>query len=363
MDQLAVNEASVEAGVDLASERLTHDFNFSGTAGEYFRIWIINVALSIATLGIYSAWATVRTRRYFYAHTRVAGAAFEYHARPIPILIGRLIAVTFFLLYVLAEYFLPLLTPILLLAAAILVPVLIVRSLRFRARYSTWRGVRFGFEGSYTEAYKYYLFALLLVVVSLGLAYPLVKGWQKRYMIGNHRFGAHDFEVGDLTNSFYKTYLIAWSSVIGLIVSLMLLLGIAVFGLTIIGREPEETGIYILTALLLMPLYLGLFIAGMFIYARTTNAVYNHTALEACRFHCSIETKDIAWLYFSNTLAIVFSLGLAVPWARIRLARYRASRMKLLGPADFDHFVGTAAKGERAIGAELGDVFDLDIGL
>jgi uncharacterized membrane protein YjgN (DUF898 family) len=53
---------------------------FTGQAGEYFRIWIVNVCLSIVTLGIYSAWAKVRRKRYFYGNTLLKDAAFEYLA-------------------------------------------------------------------------------------------------------------------------------------------------------------------------------------------------------------------------------------------------------------------------------------------
>jgi uncharacterized membrane protein YjgN (DUF898 family) len=67
-------------------------FQFTGSAGEYFRIWIVNLLLSIATLGIYSAWAKVRRLRYFYGHTAVDGSTFGYHASPIAILKGRIIA-------------------------------------------------------------------------------------------------------------------------------------------------------------------------------------------------------------------------------------------------------------------------------
>ncbi len=40
-------------------------FEFTGEGSEYFRIWIVNVFLSVITLGIYSAWAKVRRMRYF----------------------------------------------------------------------------------------------------------------------------------------------------------------------------------------------------------------------------------------------------------------------------------------------------------
>lgn len=46
-------------------------FSFTGTGSEYFRIWIVNLLLSIVTLGIYSAWAKVRRMKYFYRNTRL----------------------------------------------------------------------------------------------------------------------------------------------------------------------------------------------------------------------------------------------------------------------------------------------------
>ena len=74
----------------------TLPFRFHGRAGEYFRIWIVNIMLSIVTLGIYSAWAKVRNKRYFYSNTELDGSSFEYLADPVAILKGRLIAVGIF---------------------------------------------------------------------------------------------------------------------------------------------------------------------------------------------------------------------------------------------------------------------------
>ena len=36
---------------------------FTGAAREYFGIWIVNIILSVCTLGIYSAWAKVEEKR------------------------------------------------------------------------------------------------------------------------------------------------------------------------------------------------------------------------------------------------------------------------------------------------------------
>src|SRR2546425_152280 len=84
-----------------ADERLVQP-EFTGTAAEYFRIWIVNLFFTLATLGIYSAWAKVRKRRYFYGSTRLDGDSFDYFASPKAILNGRIIAVAIFAIYALA---------------------------------------------------------------------------------------------------------------------------------------------------------------------------------------------------------------------------------------------------------------------
>ena len=63
--------------------------HFTGRGGEYFGVWIVNLLLTIVTLGIYSPWAKVRRLQYFYRHTEVAGSSFDFHGSPIRILIGQ----------------------------------------------------------------------------------------------------------------------------------------------------------------------------------------------------------------------------------------------------------------------------------
>lgn len=60
-----------------------HQFEFHGRAGEFFRIWIVNVVLTMLTLGIYAAWAKVRTMRYFYGNTMLDGKPFDFTGNPI----------------------------------------------------------------------------------------------------------------------------------------------------------------------------------------------------------------------------------------------------------------------------------------
>ena len=79
--------------MSLEQKHNSRDFIFKGNAKEWFGIWIVNLLLSIVTLGIYSAWAKVRTKKYFYGNTFVDGRNFDYHATGGQILKGRLIII------------------------------------------------------------------------------------------------------------------------------------------------------------------------------------------------------------------------------------------------------------------------------
>ena len=74
---------AASAGVDWERVR------FHGSGADYFRIWIVNLVLTLLTLGIFSAWATVRQRRYLYGCTEVGGSRFDFHGKPVRILVGR----------------------------------------------------------------------------------------------------------------------------------------------------------------------------------------------------------------------------------------------------------------------------------
>ncbi len=69
------------------------------------------------------------------------------------------------------------------------------------------------------------------------------------------------------------------------------------------------------------------------------------------------------WLYLSNAAAILFSLGLLIPWAQIRMSRYRLSQLTLLATSDLDRFVAKEQEAVTAAGEEIADFFDFDVGL
>ena len=322
-------------------------FEFTGRGGEYFKIWIVNILLTILTLGIYSAWAKVRTKRYFYGNTRLDGAAFEYLANPVAILKGRLIAFALFAAYALANNFLPLLAAILSFALMPLIPWLVVRSLAFRAYNSAYRNVRFGFTGTYGGAAKAFLLWPLLGALTLGLLAPWAFYRQNRFRIENSRYGTTGFSFDAPVRDYYVAFL----GVVGLVVvgfgisALMLFLGIA----------PPLVGPVVTVAAYLL--------AFAYFTVKINNVNYNHTLLAEHGLAAEYELRSYALLLLTNTLGVALTLGLFYPWAKVRNARYAAAHMQLLPAGSLEHF-SAAEQGEvSAAGLEIGEVFSFDFGL
>ena len=342
-----------------AIEPVAHPFRFDGRTDEYFRIWIVNLALTIVTLGIYSAWAKVRTERYFYGNTSVAGTAFEYLAQPLQILKSRLVALAAFGAYALSSRFLPLVEPFLILAFLAVMPALIVASLRFRARYSSWRGLNFRFTGRIRDAYPLFLLWYLVVPFTLGLLIPWLVHRQKRYVVTHHRFGGAPFHFDAQASDFFGVYAIAFCIGMGVFALAMIPMMAATF---LLGpnADPETAAMWMLP--LVVVIYGGMFALGVYTRTKVTNLTYRGTWISGHRLHANLRARDMIKLYLTNALAIVFTVGLAIPWAMIRMARYRADHLTLVAHGDLDGFVAGARAEEKALGSEFADVFDLDVG-
>lgn len=184
--------------------RATHTLTFNGGAGEFTRIWWTNLLLTVCTLGIYSAWAKVRTRKWFYGNTVLAGSTFNYHADPKAILKGRLIVVGVYVLLVMASEFLPLAGPLLFLLVFALLPWVLVRSLRFNALNTSYRGLRMDFSPDNAGAYGL-LLKFFLVPMTLGLAWPWWRASLMRFL-AQHRYGTAAFTADVPTGEVYGVY-------------------------------------------------------------------------------------------------------------------------------------------------------------
>lgn len=343
---------------DQTAENHRYPLSFHGQGAEYFRIWIVNVLLSIVTLGIYSAWAKVRTERYFHDAVELDGLRFGYHGRPLSILIGRAIALAFFLPYSLLQKTQPLYASIFLIGGLLVMPWLIVRALRFRLRVTSYRGLRFGFsheKGVMAGAYRCFLGLLLLATLSLSLLAPYMWHEQYRWMVRNSRYGATPMLMEKALGRFYKLGALILLVLIALIGAMFLIVGLAFYDS---GGTP--------------PLWLEIgpavcvFVAVMI--TKVTDLWLRKTMWENVRIgtlRVTVEWKvlPVVWLLISNLLLMVCSLGLAYPWVRCRRARYMLDRVTIIAPDGLDHFVAGADDGSSAIADQMASIFDIDIGI
>ncbi|MBF7074122.1 DUF898 family protein [Glaciecola sp. MH2013] len=148
---------------------------FNGSGFEYFKIWIVNILLTIVTLSLYYPWAKVRNNRYFYANTQVGNHNFEYHATGRQLFVGYLISVVLLIAYIVVQQFSPLLTVVLLLTFFVGFPWIVWKSLQFNLKMSSYANVRFSFTGGLGDAYINFL-ALLIVAFIAMYAAILVPG-------------------------------------------------------------------------------------------------------------------------------------------------------------------------------------------
>jgi uncharacterized membrane protein YjgN (DUF898 family) len=325
---------------------------FTGSAAEYFRIWIVNVCLTLLTLGVYSAWAKVRKKRYFYSHTLLDGTPFQYLGQPIPILKGRIIAAVLLgAWYVGTNYVIELL-PIVLLIAFVLAPWVAVRSVAFNARYSAFRNMTFQFSGRYWHAAKVIYGWFAVTLLSFGMAFSWWQHRIKRFMVTHLGYGGVRGEFAATGNQFFKTYFIA-----GLLMSAgaAALVGLSAGILsTRLGKSSSIVGLTAVSYALYVAFY-------AYVRARVTNLVWNHTRLGPLQFHSTLGARSLLWLYVSNAIAILGSAGLLIPWATVRMLKYRVDHFAVAVDGDLHEFQGGSDSAVQATGAEVGEFFDFDM--
>jgi uncharacterized membrane protein YjgN (DUF898 family) len=334
---------------------MRYPVEFSATAGEYFRIWIVNLVLTVLTLGIYSAWAKVRKRRYFYANTRIDGDGLEYRAKPTAILKGRLIAVGLLALATAAAVVSPLWGLAFLVGGAALFPWLFVRSLAFNARNTAYRNVTLHFRGRYGACLRLMLGYALIVVVTLGIAliaYPYFKRRLIQFAAENHYFGTTQFSIAEFKKAFIKAY----SHAIGL----GILLGIPC---ALVAGAARVSGDPLYELLGSIPGYVAYFVILGYLRARTLNAVWNNLAVGGVRFESTLRARDMIRIYLVNIVAVIVTLGFATPWAKVRTLRYRAEHTSVVAAGGLDRFVAAESAQVSAAGEEVGEMFDVDIAL
>jgi len=358
------------------------DVRFVGSGGDYFRIWIVNLLLTITTLGFYYPWAKVRRLRYFHTSTLVGGHALDFHGDPKKMLRGYLLAGAMVVLYSIAGEVSPVAGFIALVIVAGVFPALICAALRFRLANTSWRGLRLKFTGSMGGAYRavlpfYAPIVLLLgigalgansaqpdpklgvlVIVVLLLFYamaPFFLWLFRKYQHGHYALGSEQtaFRIGP--GPFYALSV----KIFGMFLS-VLLLSVPAAGL---ARAALDRGSRMVAIVLAILSYLALVVVVWPYYqSRMQNLLWSNTASAHLRFRSALSYGQLFGLTLKNMLLVIATLGFYWPYAAVAIATARLEAIGLEADVPPDELTASLQRNDDAAGDAAGDLLGIDIG-
>jgi len=403
-------------GGEIRTEDGFKAFKFKGTGAEYFKLWIVNILLTLVTLGIYYPWAKVKIKRYCYSNSLLDGRSFNYHASGTQIMISYLIGVSLIFFYIIIQQMyveMTFIVPFILFCA---IPWIIYRSIRFNLTVTSFSNVHFNFIGSLNGAYfnfflypllfllSIYLFPVLSAVFMPALAgnpdlvwityllpflmifsffaafymYGILKKKNLSYIINNTKYGQGIFKTSLKNKSFmfigFKTIIVMFFSlfcglvVIGGIVYSTIGLD-SLIGLEASLQDPLLLQIKLMELLpILIPTYLVMLLAFLFAisYAsiRQRTYIYENTTLDdKINFSSTLRLFPFVWVSFSNFIVIILSLGLAYPWASVRKIRLILENTQVDTTIGMNAYLSQKLKEESSLEDTLGDSFDLNVGI
>jgi uncharacterized membrane protein YjgN (DUF898 family) len=366
---------------------------YVGSGGEFFKIWIVNIFLTILTLGFYSPWAKVRSRKYLYNSTTFRDTRFDYHADPKSILIGRIIALCIFGVYAIASAISPIGGLLGMLFVFFLIPFLMVKSLKFNIKNTSYNNIRFNFFGKVLDGYKlyfkYFSFPVLLITGALLFLYltgmfteEQLKDPQKSMtflkIIGGvqiinvlYLFFISSRSLNDIFSFIYNNIYYGGSRV-NIMTSkkevfqnifkplFLWILGLCLVPLLIAVLAIVAKDLVPILSIVLVPLiYIGIiFISFRFPYSIII-FVWDRLHIEGGNTKTDLKLSSFIWVAFSNAILTAITFGFYFPWAIIKMQRLKVES-RLVKIDSLDSISAIAQEKESALGEELVDVFDFD---
>jgi uncharacterized membrane protein YjgN (DUF898 family) len=175
--------------------------------------------------------------------------------------------------------------------------------------------------------------------------YPAMIRAQRAFVVGKSAYGTQPFDFQAALGDFYRLYARLSGLLLGLVALALLM------GAMISAQAALVLGV------------LAVLLLGARMNAELLNLVFHSASLGPHRFRSGLRAGELLLLYVGNTLGILLTLGLFIPWARVRTARYRLEHLALLPVGDLDAFVAGQVQAVGSLGDEFADLFDLDLGL
>ncbi|MCE1191184.1 MAG: DUF898 domain-containing protein [Acidovorax sp.] len=418
MRQQANDSAAAQVSTFMPQNIDAHPLEFTGSGGEYFRVWIVNVLLSIVTLGFYTPWARRRTAQYFYSHTMVAGSPLEFTAQQRKMVMGFVLLMLITLAYnIAANTGQDAAVGLLLLGGAALSPLIWGSAMRFRLGSTRWRGLRLQFTASWKEVYlaSWPLFALALVwfgvffglqmlspelaqvleeveeevarprmpaftpamgaLLLLGLVLTVLCFIRLEYnykslLVLKTRVGAEPGRWKPVYMDFVKVWLATVAVFILCVVGFSLLIGLlAGSSIALVASQSSRMGLW-LFVVIMVSIVAGIFMlvlasapARAYREARMFQLMWNNIGVsQVARFKCHLQSGRYVGLRLKNMLLTLLTLGLYRPFARVSEYRMKCESVTLHVKGGVEQVAGTLVRQQQGgLGDALADAAGLDL--
>lgn len=347
------------------------------------RIALINALLFVVTLSLYRFWAKTNVRRHIWSCVHINGEPLEYTGRGMELFLGALIVLAifflpFFVLVLVLQLSLGPQHPVLLLVQFLFVLLIMAlwgmalyRARRYQLSRTLWRGIRGALVGSPLTYTVLYFGAMLLRSITLGWSTPAMNLNLQERMTGDMRIGTMPFRFKGRAGPLYGPFAICWFATLVTTLVIFLSVGFGIYALfgdkiaTISGTGNTPPDVETLIAAMLIAFVAAFVLFGIvfwltwaFYIAREMSIFASYTTLDRARFQLDATGGSLIRLVFGNLLLIIFTLGIASPFAKQRLVRYFCDRLIVYGTVDVDKILQSREAVSRT-GEGLADAFDV----
>lgn len=320
---------------------------FTGNWREYLPIAATNALLIIATLGVYTFWATARQRRYLWSRTHVMDDSLEWSGTGKEMFVGFLMVMAFLVPFFL---FIELLFPALVsrgkdaaagglmllfyLAIFYLAGVARFRALRYRLSRSWWHGIR---GGSSDPGWNYggeYLGRHGLSIMTLFMMFPwaATRLWNSRWSAMS--FGQFHFHTNLTAEGLKARWALVYLLPIGLLIAGLLGLSAAGNAGEILGDNATAVAVAFLLAF-----YVGIPLATLNWFAKFYRKAADATKLGEVEFEFDATTWDWLKLFLGNIALAIVTLGFGLTYWGYRKWSFMVRHMQIYGTIDLSELM------------------------
>lgn len=343
-------------------------FRFQGSGKGYFVVWLVNILLTIITLGIYLPWALIRARRYFYENTDLEGARFSYHATGSSIFVGWLCLLALYVIFIVNVVNNNVILQLCMMALFILFfPWLITQGLRYQMLMTEINGVRFNFyasplrawwvmmgcplliiiatvvifslfttgaisAGSYAATFTMIAIGSLVLLLGIAVMQGVFAAQWFGMLMNNLQYGKLKFSGNISMKKCVTIVLLSMLLFIPFIALVMVMIVPSMITMVqaayMMQGDPEQMAMvmgsmYGKIMLSYLVYIFGAIVCFTFAFVKLRAYLYSQLALEGdIRFSSIVTVGRMLWISISNMAVCIVTLFLAWPWAKVRMTRY-----------------------------------------